>query len=135
MKKVVIAILFFSGFLLAEFDLPFYVDQRKTADSVAEARQVFEKAKANKPFIDGTAVPTIAGAQLTPPGTMPQEVRINQQIFNDIGRLREKMLEFMIDVTSMGIRYDLVPEFELIKKRLEETMTQIENDLRLKLIY
>jgi hypothetical protein len=101
----------------------------------AEALDLIAKARANWPAsrdARGTSVNTVGGRQLVP-GSMPSEVSINQQIFNDIDRLREKMLNFMVDVTNMGTKYNLSPDFDLVKVRLQESMTQLENAMKLKL--
>ena len=101
----------------------------------AEALDLIAKARANWPATRdarGTSVDTLGGRQLVP-GSMPSEVSINQQIFNDIDRLREKMLNFMVDVTNMGTKYNLSSDFDLVKVRLQESMTQLENAMKLKL--
>jgi hypothetical protein len=101
----------------------------------AEALDLIARARANWPASRdsrGTSVDTVGGRQLVP-GSMPSEVSINQQIFNDIDRLREKMLNFMVDVTNMGTKYNLSSDFDLVKVRLQESMTQLENAMKLKL--
>jgi len=101
-----------------------------------EALDLIAKARANWPTArdaNGNPVQTISGIQLTPPGTMPSELDINQQIFNDIDRLRDKMISYMVDVTNMGTRYNLSSDFDLVKVRLKESLTQMENAMKLKL--
>jgi hypothetical protein len=128
MKKVSILL------LISLFNLMAVDQSTINPDSFYEAQEVLQRAQANPVKQEGIAVRTIMGAQLTP-ATFPSDMRINQQIYNDSDRLRRKMLDFMVDLTNMGVRYNLSADFELIKQRLEESMTQIENNLRTKLSY
>lgn len=121
------------GFLVL-FSPCFITSEVITREFLAVTQQDLDKAKANPPVMQGIPVNTIAGAQLTPiGGVMPKEIDRNQQIFNDIDRLRFKMLDFMNDVTQMAIRYNKYSEFELVKKRLSDSMQQIEAEIRSKL--
>ena len=81
--------------------------------SFIESKEALEKAFANPLPIQGTAVATLAGAQLTPSGAMPGQVVMNQEIFNDIDRLWSKMQNFMDIMTHMWYAYKRYTELWL----------------------
>jgi hypothetical protein len=117
---------------------------------VTETKEDLEVAAANYPerVPRGPEVRTILGNQITP-GTVPQDFRINQQIFNDIAELNgnfNNLMQMILNigiqptmllnvqrgmdqlvqmVSNAGIRYNMSSDFETIRKQLLAIMAEI----------
>ncbi len=117
---------------------------------VTETRQDLEIAIDNFPenVKGGPEVRTILGNQITP-GTLPQDFRINQQIYNDIAELNGQMNNLMQQIlniplqptsidnvqlnmnkfiellTNAGIRYNMAADFTTLTNQLISIMSEI----------
>ena len=117
---------------------------------VTETPQDLEIAAVNYPerVSRGPEIRTLLGNQITP-GTLPEDFRRNQQIYNDIAELNGHMNNLMqmvlnlgiqpttIDnvqiamnqliqmITNAGIRYNFSSDFEIISNQLRGIMNEL----------
>lgn len=117
---------------------------------VTETKEDLEVAAVNYPerVPRGPEVVTLLGSQIVP-GAVPQDFRINQQIYNDVAELNghfNNLMQMILNigiqptmllnvqrgmdqlvqmVSNAGIRYNMASDFETIRKQLMAIMSEI----------
>ena len=125
-------------------------DQNVSTSFIRETPEDIQEALVNFPerVPKGPEVKTIYGSQLTP-GDLRSDLKINQQIFNDIAQFQITMAQLMQMVltlgtnptlldavqvnmnllqtmlTNAGIRYNLVANFDILKRELAQIRAEI----------
>lgn len=86
---------------------------------VKETPQDIEEAIANIPerVPTGNEVFTKAGQQLSP-GSVPQDFRINKEIYNDLATIQAAMTELMQLVLNIGIKPTTLPDVQTKMKQV-----------------
>ena len=72
----------------------------------------------------GREVPTIAGRQIVP-GTLEKDLRVNQQIYDDIETIQDSMIDLMQKVLNIGLNPSTIP---YVQKQCNELVAMI-NDV------
>ena len=125
-------------------------DQSVSTSFIRETREDIQEALVNFPerVPTGPEVRTMYGAQLTP-GNVRSDLVVNQQIFNDIAQIQitlHQLMETILDLgikpslldavkvnmnllmemlTKAGIRYNLVANFDILKRELSQILVEV----------